>query len=160
MTGKQSKLVLEWLSEFINDPTVSYDQRDIDFFINNLSRNDWIERAWDIFMFIIQTIQSESYDVTVCLSFTLEPYNRPKKASNYFIKTKALSKSSPPGISLMRGRYQHFIKESTCSSLNSYDKKYNKKYKCIHCYFLQLMDCDVYNRWIDIVYERDKDSQN
>ena len=92
MTGKQSKLLSEWLSEFINDPTVSYDQRDIDFFINNLSRNDWIERAWDIFIFIIQTIQSESYDVTVCLSFTLEPYNRPKKAPNYFIKTKALSK--------------------------------------------------------------------
>ena len=57
MTGKQSKLVLEWLSEFINDPTVSYDQRDIDFFINNLSRNDWIERAWDIFMFIIQLVK-------------------------------------------------------------------------------------------------------
>ena len=148
MTGKRSEKVLEWLLEFISDPTKPYDQRDIDWFIKDLSRNDWIKTSWDIFKLIIQGIQSESTNVSVCLSFPLRCYEHPKKAPNYFIRGKALSKSSPPGIYLIRGSYLDILKQDFRYPLKNYDKKY----KGYHCYFIQQKDQNIYWRWIDIVY--------
>ena len=148
MTGKQNSLIIGWLSEFISNPSAQWCQEDIDRFLNNIKREKWIDTAWDIYEVIIQVIQSQSLDVYVWMSFPLQCYRHPKKAPNYYIKMKALSKSSPPAIYLSRCPYDKMNIRGIYTSLENYDKKYSGN----KCYLVQLNDGDVYWRWIDVVY--------
>lgn len=148
MTGKQNSLIIGWLSEFISNPSAQWCQEDIDRFLNNIKREKWIDTAWDIYEVIIQEIQSQSLDVYVWMSFPLQCYRHPKKAPNYYIKTKALSKSSPPAIYLSRCPYDKMNIRGIYTSLEKYDKKYSGN----KCYLVQQNDGDVYWRWIDVVY--------
>lgn len=148
MTGKQNNLIIGWLSEFISNPSAQWCQEDIDWFCNNIKREKWIDTAWDIYEGIIQEIESQSLDIYVWLSFPLQSYRHPKKAPNYYIKMKALSKSSPPAIYLSRCPYDKMNIRGTYTSLENYDKKYSGN----KCYLVQQNDGDVYWRWIDVVY--------
>ena len=148
MTGKQNSLIIGWLSGFISNPSAQWCQEDIDWFSNNIKREKWIDTAWDIYEVIIQVIQSQSLDVYVWMSFPLQCYRHPKKAPNYYIKTKALSKSSPPAIYLSRCPYDKMNIRGIYTSLENYDKKYSGN----KCYLVQQNDGDVYWRWIDVVY--------
>ena len=148
MTGKQNNLIIGWLSEFISNPSAQWCQEDIDWFCNNIKREKWIDTAWDIYEGIIQEIESQSLDIYVWLSFPLQSYRHPKKAPNYYIKMKALSKSSPPAIYLSRCPYDKMNIRGIYTSLENYDKKYSGN----KCYLVQQNDGDVYWRWIDVVY--------
>lgn len=148
MTGKQNSLIIGWLSEFISNSSAQWCQEDIDRFFNNIKREKWIDTAWDIYKVIIQEIQSQSLDIYVWLSFPLQCYRHPKKAPNYYIKMKALSKSSPPAIYLSRCPYDKMNIRGIYVSLENYDKKYRGN----KCYLVQQNDDDVYWRWIDVVY--------
>lgn len=148
MTGKQNNLIIGWLSEFISNPSAQWCQEDIDWFCNNIKREKWIDTAWDIYEGIIQEIESQSLDIYVWLSFPLQSYRHPKKAPNYYIKMKALSKSSPPAIYLSRCPYDKMNIRGIYTSLENYDKKYSGN----KCYLVQQNDGNVYWRWIDVVY--------
>ena len=148
MARKTNSIIIDWLSKFTENQSIQWCQEDIDWFFNNLKREKWIDTAWDIYEVIIQEIQSQSLDVYVWLSFPLQCYRHPKKAPNYYIKLKTLSKSSPPAIYLSRCPYDKMNIRGIYTSLENYDKKYSGN----KCYLVQLNDGDVYWRWIDVVY--------
>lgn len=148
MTGKQNSLIIGWLSEFISNPSAQWCQEDIDWFCNNTKKEKWIDIAWEIYEVIIQEIQSQSLDIYVWLSFPLQCYRHPKKAPNYYIKMKALSKSSPPAIYLSRCPYDKMNIRRIHASLENYDKKYSGN----KCYLVQQNDDDVYWIWVDVAY--------
>lgn len=147
MAGKQNNCIIDWLSDFISNQSILWCQEDIDWFVNNVKREKWIDTAWDIYKVIVQEVQSKSLNIHVWLSFPLRCYRHPKKAPNYYIKTKALCKSTPPAIYLSRCPYNQMNVKGIYTSLGNYDKRYvgNK------CYLVQQNDGEVYWRWIDVV---------
>lgn len=147
MTGKQTQRILDWIMNFSMSGEKVWDQRDIDYFIKNIKRNKWIDYAWDIYNFIVHVNEEENLGISVCLTFPLYNSQYPRKAPNYYLKTKALSKSSPPGISLAKDHSHEILLNNEANIL----RDYNIKYPGNCCYFIQKYDDGVYWRWIDIM---------
>ena len=147
MTGKQTQRILDWIMNFSMSGEKVWDQRDIDYFIKNIKRNKWIDYAWDIYNFIVHVNEEENLRISVCLTFPLYNSQYPRKAPNYYLKTKALSKSSPPGISLAKDHSHEILLNNEANIL----RDYNIKYPGNCCYFIQKYDDGVYWRWIDIM---------
>lgn len=147
MTGKQTQRILGWIMNFSMSGEKVWDQRDIDYFIKNIKRNKWIDYAWDIYNFIVHVNEEENLGISVCLTFPLYNSQYPRKAPNYYLKTKALSKSSPPGISLAKDHSHEILLNNEANIL----RDYNIKYPGNCCYFIQKYDDGVYWRWIDIM---------
>ena len=147
MTGNQTQRILDWIMNFSMSGEKVWDQRDIDYFIKNIKRNKWIDYAWDIYNFIVHVNEEENLGISVCLTFPLYNSQYPRKAPNYYLKTKALSKSSPPGISLAKDHSHEILLNNEANILRDYNIKYPGNY----CYFIQKYDDGVYWRWIDIM---------
>ena len=147
MTGNQTQRILDWIMNFSMSGEKVWDQRDIDYFIKNIKRNKWIDYAWDIYNFIVHVNEEENLGISVCLTFPLYNSQYPRKAPNYYLKTKALSKSSPPGISLAKDHSHEILLNNEANIL----RDYNIKYPGNCCYFIQKYDDGVYWRWIDIM---------
>lgn len=146
MTGKQNNLIKKWLLDFSNNASEICIQADIDFFNKNVQRRNWINTAWEIYKFIIKEKNENSYDFSICLSFPLKNYKHFKKAPNYFIKTKALSKTSPPGITLTKSSLEELRNHETYIPLENY----NERYKDNNCYLVHSEDHGIFWRWIEI----------
>lgn len=147
MNGKQISMLFNWMSEFADQSSNQYDQRDIDYFFRELDRKSWIYKSWGIFNKMIEQMNIHQYDYSICLSFPLRTSKHPKKGPSK-IKRKILSQRTPPGISLIR----HSIIERVKSELSTPLINYDVRDPQCKCYLFQQKIDGVYYRWINIYY--------
>ena len=99
--SKLAYIVESWVNDFAMNPDANSVSDDIDYFVRNIRRNDWISASWDVYQMANDIITHNGYFMSAILIFRLKDSNS-KRNAPVKLSTTVLHKSTPPSIVLTR----------------------------------------------------------
>lgn len=136
---KLEYLLEAWINNFIMNPK-ELGADDIDYFIRNIKRDNWIAASWDIYRIVNDIIVRNGYPVNSVLTFMLKCSNS-KRTPPLKLSTAVLHKYTPPGITLIRTTSENWLMGQNCIPVHEYDR--SSAYRFYYC-----------QSWIDGSYSR------
>ncbi|WP_300887304.1 hypothetical protein [uncultured Phocaeicola sp.] len=143
--SKLAYIVESWVNDFAMNPDANSVSDDIDYFVRNIRRNDWISASWDVYQMANDIITHNGYFMSAILIFRLKDSNS-KRNAPVKLSTTVLHKSTPPSIVLTRIAPEKWQMSEKCVLLQEYSEDHPEYMFCYSQYWL---DGD-YSRSVDV----------